>query len=68
VVSTGGSLFNALDAIEATGAEVVAAATLLDRGGGAAEALAERGIPYFAIASHHDLGMPAVAPAARTAS
>jgi orotate phosphoribosyltransferase len=63
VVSTGGSLLNAIDAIAATGAEVVAAATLLDRGGSAAETLERRGIPYFPITSHADFGMPPVAPA-----
>jgi orotate phosphoribosyltransferase len=68
VVSTGGSLFQAVDAVEATGAEVVAAATLLDRGGNAGSDLADRGIPYFPIATNDDFGLPPVAPAARTAS
>jgi orotate phosphoribosyltransferase len=68
VVSTGGSLFQAVEAVEATGAEVVAAATLLDRGGNAGSDLAGRGIPYFPIATNDDFGLPPVAPAARTAS
>lgn len=63
-VSTGGSMFQAIDVIDATGATIVAAATLIDRGGGAVAAMAERGIPYFPIATHVDLGMPPVAPAA----
>ena len=62
-VSTGGSMFKAIDIIAATGAEIVAASALIDRGGGAVETMAERGIPYFPIATHIDLGMPPVAPA-----
>lgn len=60
IVSTGGSLFEAIDAIEETGAKVVAACTLLDRGDLAEPVLGERGIPYFALASFRDFGMPAV--------
>lgn len=60
VVSTGGSLFKAIDVIAATGAEIVAACTLLDRGDHAEPILAERGIPYFSIASFRDYDMPAV--------
>ena len=58
-VSTGGSMFQAIDVIAATGADIVAAATLIDRGGGAIGAMAARGIPYFPIATHVDLGMDA---------
>lgn len=68
VVSTGGSLFKAIDVVTAAGATVVGAATLIDRGGGAGEILAGRGIPYFAIATHTDLGMPPVASAAALAA
>jgi orotate phosphoribosyltransferase len=64
VVSTGGSLFKAIEVIEAAGASVVAAATLIDRGGGAGQILADRGIPYFPIATHDDFGMPPVASSA----
>ena len=67
VVSTGGSLFKAIDVIEATGATVVAAVTLIDRGGGAGEILAGRNIPYLHIAAHADLGLPPVASAATLA-
>jgi len=63
-VSTGGSMFQAIDVIAATGADIVAASTLIDRGGGAVGAMADRGIPYFPIATHVDLGLPPVAPAA----
>lgn len=64
VVSTGGSMVAAIDVIAATGASVVAATTLIDRGGGAVEMMTERGIAYLPIATHTDLGLPPVAPAA----
>jgi len=67
VVSTGTSLFKAIDVIEAAGATVVAAVTLIDRGGGAGEILAGRNIPYLHIAAHSDLGLPPVASAASLA-
>ena len=67
VVSTGGSMFKAVDVIAATGATIVAAATLIDRGGGAVGEMAARGIPYFPIATHDDVGLPPVAPAGATA-
>ena len=57
VVSTGGSLLRAVDVIQATGATVVAAATLLDRGTSAGPALNERGIPLLAIADFGHYGM-----------
>lgn len=60
VVSTGGSMFLAIDAIEATGAKVVAATTLLDRGDLAQPVLDRRGIPYFALTSFRDFDMPPV--------
>ena len=62
VVSTGGSLFSAVDAVAETGATVVAACTLLDRGDLAGEYLEQRGIPYFSISSFRDFGMPPVSP------
>lgn len=60
VVSTGGSMFQALDVIEETGAEVVAATTLLDRGDSAAAALAGHGIPYFPLATYADFDLEPV--------
>lgn len=60
VVSTGGSLFSAIDAIVATGAEVVAACTLVDRGDLAEGVLEELRIPYFPLTSFRDFGMPPV--------
>ena len=60
VVSTGGSMFQAIDVVAATGAEVVAAATLLARGDSAAGALAERGIEFIALSTYRDFDMPPV--------
>lgn len=60
VVSTGGSMFQAIDVIEATGATVVAAATLIDRGEHASTGLAERNIPYFTLGTYRDFGLDAV--------
>ncbi len=60
VVSTGGSLFQAIEVVQGSGAQVVAAATLMDRGDVAAPVLAERGIPFFSIATYTELGLPPV--------
>lgn len=60
VVSTGGSMFQALDVIEETGAEIVAATTLLDRGDTAADALAGHGIAYFPLATYRDFDLDPV--------
>jgi len=60
VVSTGGSMFAALDAIEATGADIVAATTLIDRGDIATAALAGHGIPYFPLGTYHDFDLAPV--------
>lgn len=65
VVSTGGSMFSAIDAVIETGAQVVAACTLLDRGDLAGAYLRDRGIPYFSISSFRDFGMPPVTAATR---
>ena len=60
VVSTGGSMVKALDVIEATGATVVAAATLIDRGDRASAAFAKRDIPCFTLGTYEDFGMDPV--------
>jgi len=60
-VSTGSSLLQAIEAVEATGARVVGAATMIDRGGHLGPVLAERGVRYLPVASHTDLGLPPVA-------
>ena len=60
VVTTGRSVLQALDAVEATGATVVLAVTLLDRGDLAARALAGRGVAYAPLATYRDLGIDPV--------
>ena len=57
VVTTGRSVLQALDAIEAAGARAVLAVTLLDRGDAAGRALAERNVPYAPLATYRDLGI-----------
>jgi orotate phosphoribosyltransferase len=60
VVTTGRSLLQALDAVEAAGARIALAVTVLDRGDSAARLLAERHVPYRALTSYHDLGIEPV--------
>lgn len=59
--TTGASALKAVDIVEQHGAEVVAAVTLIDRGDRAAEAFAERGVPWFPLATYRDLGIEPVA-------
>ena len=66
VVTTGGSMFKALDVIEQTGAETVAAATLLDRSELARPKFEARGIDYFPMATYESLGIEPVRPAPAT--
>ena len=60
VVTTGGSILQSFDVVQATGAEVVAAVTLADRGDDAAREFAARSVPYFPMATYHDLDIPRV--------
>ncbi|HWC10306.1 MAG TPA: phosphoribosyltransferase family protein, partial [Acidimicrobiales bacterium] len=60
VVTTGRSMLQALDAVEATGATVVLAVTLLDRGDVAGRSLAERDVSYAPLATYRDLGIDPV--------
>ena len=60
VVTTGGSILQSYDVVQSTGAEVVAAVTLADRGDDAAREFAARSVPYFPMATYHDLGIPRV--------
>lgn len=60
-VSTGRSVFEAIDVIERSGARVVASCTLLDRGEAATVEFARRSIPYFALFSYHDLEIEPIA-------
>lgn len=64
VISTGGSLLQALDAVAETGAEVVFATTLVDRGDLVAPRLAERGVAYEAVLTYRDLGIDPIVEAA----
>ncbi len=63
VVTTGGSIRQALEAVQPTGAEVVAAVTMVDRGEAAAPFFAEAGLPYLALLTYRDLGIDPVGPA-----
>lgn len=56
-VSTGGSLIKAADVVEAEGAIVVGAVTLVDRGDTLAPRIAERGLWYLPVLDYHDLGI-----------
>lgn len=60
VVTTGGSILQALDAIEDTGARVVLAVSLCDRGTEARGRLAARKVPYDAVVTFEDLGIEPV--------
>jgi len=54
-VTTGGSTLEALDAVEAEGGKVVRVLCIVDRGEGAAEAFATRGIELEALFGRADL-------------
>ncbi|MCY3563027.1 MAG: orotate phosphoribosyltransferase [Acidimicrobiia bacterium] len=60
VVTTGGSMLKALDAIQQTGAEIVAAVTLVDRGDSARPRLDSLGIAYYPMATYESLGIEPV--------
>ncbi len=53
--TTGGSTLQALQAVEAEGGKVTRVLCLVDRGEGAAEAFAERGLPLESIFTRADL-------------
>lgn len=60
VVTSGGSIVEALVEIEKTGATVVGAIALVDRDDTATAEFARRGIPYAALVRYSDLGIPSV--------
>lgn len=66
VVTTGGSMVTALDRVLDTGAEVVLAVTVVDRGEAAAAAFAGRGVPYRPLLTYRDLGIAPVGGGAPT--
>ncbi len=59
VVTTGGSILKAIDAVEQKACKVLLALSVLDRNAGASEALAARGIPYRPLVTLADLGIEA---------
>jgi orotate phosphoribosyltransferase len=60
VVTTGGSIQRAYEVIADAGAQVVAAATLVDRGDVARKFFDERGIPYLPLVTYDDLNIAPV--------
>ena len=60
VVTTGGSILRAYRRVQATGAQVVAAVTLADRGDEARRSFRELGIPYFPMTTYQDIGIPPI--------
>jgi orotate phosphoribosyltransferase len=59
VVTSGGSIIKAIDAVEKHGGKVLLAISVLDRNAGATEALADRKIPYRPLLTLADIGITA---------
>jgi len=57
VVTSGGSILKAIDAVEKHGAKVLLAISVLDRNAGAREALETRKIPYRPLLTLGDIGI-----------
>ncbi len=68
VVTTGGSIFRALDAVIETGADTVAAVTLVDRSGLAGPQFEQRGVGYYPMVTYESLGIEPVRPVAAAAA
>ncbi|MXZ99955.1 MAG: orotate phosphoribosyltransferase, partial [Acidimicrobiaceae bacterium] len=68
VVTTGGSIFKALDIVDQTGATTVAAVTLVDRSGLAGPQFEQRRIGYYPMITYDLLGIDPVEPVAAAAS
>jgi orotate phosphoribosyltransferase len=60
VVTRAGSIIDALEAVRLTGAVVVAAVPLVDRGPFGAPLFREESVPYLPLMTYHDLGIPPV--------
>lgn len=60
VVTRGGSIMQAFQAVRETGAQVVAVTALVDRGSATAAAFAGLGIPYRPLLTYEDLRIPPV--------
>lgn len=58
-ITTGGALLQAYDRVIATGAEVVEAIVIVDREEGGREALADRGVPLYALYRRSEFPTPA---------
>lgn len=54
-LTTGGSIFQAIEAVEAAGATVGAVAVVLDRLQGGADRLRERGYPVYSVLTYDDI-------------
>ncbi|MGO8875523.1 MAG: orotate phosphoribosyltransferase [Acidimicrobiales bacterium] len=65
-VSTGKSLLEAYEVVRDSGAEVVAACTLLDRGDVIARRLAALGVEYVAVLTYRDLGIEPIGASPQT--
>jgi orotate phosphoribosyltransferase len=63
VVTTGGSILMAYEKVRATGAPVVAAVTLVDRGDTASAEFGKLGIQYESLVNYTDLGIERIGPA-----
>lgn len=55
--TTGGSVLNAVEALEEAGAAVVGVATVVDRDTGARQAIEAAGLPYRSVLGKVDLGL-----------
>ncbi len=62
VTTTGGSAEKAYEAVRETGATVVAAATVVDRGDTARRLFKALGVPYFPVLTYADLDIAPVVP------
>ncbi|HEX8079236.1 MAG TPA: orotate phosphoribosyltransferase [Jatrophihabitans sp.] len=60
VVSTGGSILEALGVVQETGARIVLAVTLVDRGDEAEDKFRELGVAYRPLITYRDLGIKPV--------
>jgi orotate phosphoribosyltransferase len=67
-VTKAGSIGDALAAVRETGATVVCAATVADRGEYGAELFQREGIPYVPLLTYRDLGIPPIGSEPEAAS
>jgi orotate phosphoribosyltransferase len=57
VITTGGSILKAIDAVKAVGCQVLLAISVLDRNAGARETFAKLGIPYQPLVTLGEIGV-----------